>query len=88
MDNEKIHIKWVKTINDHTSYVRSLLLLRDKRIASYHCNQELTNHDGISSICKLDGTIVSCLNIQSITIGDYTIKNSHDASLFKVLTLP
>ena len=55
----------------------------------YRCNQELTCHDGIKSICVLDdGTIEFYLNEQSIAIGDYTIKNAHDGSLFNVFTLP
>ena len=43
---------------------------------------------GIESICQLDdGTIVSCSEL-TIMIGDYTIKNAHDNSIYKVITLP
>ena len=97
--------KCIKTITDHTSSVFSLLLLKDKRIAScsrdrtiriynpsndYHCEQVIKRHSGgIFSICELDdGTIVSCSGDKSIIIGDYIIKNAHDFSIFKVITLP
>ena len=63
-------VKCIKTITAHTSYVNSLLLLKDKRIAScssdntiqvfnpsndYHCDQVIKRHsDSITSICQLD----------------------------------
>ena len=63
-------VKCVKTITDHTSSVFSLLLLKDKRIAScsedktiriyepsndYHCVQVIERHTkGITSICEVD----------------------------------
>ena len=66
-------VKCIQTITAHTSSVNSLLLLKDKRVAScsadgiiriyepsndYHYKQGIS--DGIKSICQLDdGTIVS-----------------------------
>ena len=96
--------KCIKTITEHTSSVFSLLLLKDKRIAScsrdrtiriydpsndYHCDQVIERHKGgIFSICVLDdGSIVSCSGDKSIIIGDYIIKDAHDFSIFKVITL-
>ena len=103
MNIEKI--KCVKTITDNVLSVYSLLLLKDKRIAScsydntimildpsndYHCEQVIKRHNNyIISICELDdGTIVSCLEDNSITIGDYTIKNAHELEINKVIALP
>ena len=67
---EKKQIEEAKCITDHTSSVFSLLLLKDKRIAScsrdrtiriydpsndYHCDQVIERHKGgIFSICVLD----------------------------------
>ena len=67
---EKKQIVEAKCITDHTSSVFSLLLLKDKRIAScsedntiriydpsnnYHCDQVIERHTkGITSICELD----------------------------------
>ena len=63
-------VKCIKTINDHTAYVHSLLLLKDKRIAScsddmtirifnssndYHCDEVLKReYNPIKTICQLD----------------------------------
>ena len=101
---KEINIEEVKTIAEHTKCVRSLLLLKDGRVAScswdstiriynpsndYHCDKVINRHnDGISSICELDdGTIVSSSYDNSIMIGDYTIKDAHDAWISKVITL-
>ena len=56
----------------------------------YHCDQVIKRHSyGIYSICELDdGTIVSCSWDRSIIIGDYTINNAHDDTIWKVITLP
>ena len=56
----------------------------------YHCDQVIKRHSkGINSICQLDdGTIVSCSDDRTIMIGDYTINNAHDDSIFQVITLP
>ena len=66
--------------------VSSLLLLKDKRVASCsdeiiifepsnncHCEQILKRHrDGITSICELDdGTIISSSYDKSVIIGDF-----------------
>ena len=95
-------IKSIKTITGHTERVKSLLHLKDGRVAScsrdiriydpsndYHCDQVIKRHsEGITSICQLnDGTIVSC-SLYAIMIGDYTIKNAHDSWIWKVITLP
>ena len=101
--NNEINIEEVKTITDHTESVRSLIRLKDGRVASgsdntiriynpsndYHCDKVIERHnDDIYLICELDdGTIVSC-SWKSIMIGDYTIKNAHDDCIWKVITLP
>ena len=67
---EKINIEEVKTINDHTSNVTSLLLLKDGRVAScswdntiriydpsndYHCDEVIKRESyHTTSICELD----------------------------------
>ena len=67
--NNEINIEEVKTITDHSSYVTSLLLLKDGRVAScsydktiriydpsndYHCDQVIKRHSNyITSICEL-----------------------------------
>ena len=67
---EKKQIEEAKCITDHTSSVFSLLLLKDKRIAScsrhytirifdpsndYHCDQVIERHsNSITSICELE----------------------------------
>ena len=95
------NIEEVKCITAHTS-VNSLLLLKDKRVAScstdgiiriyepsndYHCKKGFS--DGIKSICQLDdGTIVSCSYSHSIMIGNYIIKNAHNFEINKVIALP
>ena len=55
----------------------------------FHCEQELWRYPyGIYSICEADdGTIVSCTR-ETITIGENTLKNPHDNSIFKVISLP
>ena len=66
----EIKIKAMKTIIEHALYIHSLLLLKDRRVAScsedntirifepsndYHCDQVIKRHSkGISSICQLD----------------------------------
>ena len=66
----EINIEQVKTITDHTDSVKSLLHLKDGRIAScsndnkiriydpsndYHCNKVIKRHrKSINSICQLD----------------------------------
>ena len=63
-------IKCIKTITVHTDFVSSLLLLKNKRIASisgdrtiriyassndYHCDQVIERHNNaITSLCELD----------------------------------
>ena len=95
-------VKCIQTITAHTSSVNSLLLLKDKRVAScstdgiiriyepsndYHCKKGF--NDGIKSICQLDdGTIVSCSYSHSIMIGNYIIKNAHNFEINKVIALP
>ena len=73
---EKINIgelKCIKTITAHTSSVKSLLLLKDNRVAScsgdgtirifnpsndYHCDQVIKRHSSsIISICELDNRL-------------------------------
>ena len=67
---QKINIEEVKCIKEHVNCVYSLLLLKDKRVAScsddqtirifdpsndYHCDQVINRHNGsIYSICQLD----------------------------------
>ena len=63
-------MKAIKTISEHTDEINSLLLLKDKRVAScsrdktirifdpsndYHCDQVINRHSkSITSICELD----------------------------------
>ena len=63
-------MKAIKTISEHTDEINSLLLLKDKRVAScsadkrirkfnpfndYHCDQVIKRHKkNIVSICQLD----------------------------------
>ena len=72
---EKINIEEVRCITEHTLSVNSLLLLKDKRIAScsednmiriydpsndYHCDQVINRQSQrITSICELDDGILS-----------------------------
>ena len=101
---EHIKIEEVRTIKEHTTKVNSFLLLSVGRVAScsddcsiriyipskdFHCEQVLWRYPyGIYSICEADdGTIVSCTR-ETITIGENTLKNPHDNSIFKVISLP
>ena len=70
IEKKKINIKCIKTITGHTLSIESLLLLKDKRIAScssdrkiriynpsndYKCDEKIRRHsEGIESICELD----------------------------------
>ena len=71
IEHKKIEeIKCIKTITKDIDYVRSLLILKDKKVAScsddstikiydpandYHCDQVIKRHTrGINSICELD----------------------------------
>ena len=82
-------IKCIKTITEHSDKVYSLLLLKDKRIAScskdntirifnpsndYHCDQVIKRHsEGNPSICELDDGTIVSCSADKSIIGDYTI---------------
>ena len=56
----------------------------------YHCDEIIERHtDEVTSICKLDdGTLVSSSEDHSIKIGEFTISNTHQNSIWKVVSLP
>ena len=97
-----INIEIVKTITEKKS-AYSLLLLKDKRIAScstdntiriydpsndYHCDQEIKRHNSeINSICELDEGTIVSCSEREIMIGDYKMKYAHDNTIYKVITL-
>ena len=57
---------------------------------NYLCDQLIKRHsDGVTSICQIDnGTIVSSSVDLSIFIGDYCIKNAHEYTIYKVISIP
>ena len=99
------NIKVSKAIPEEEEYphIFSLLLLKDKRIAScssaktirlylpsndYTCEKVIHRHSqGITSICELDNG-TTCSFDKAIIIGDYIINNAHNDIINKVISLP
>ena len=92
----------IQTISEKTCGYNSLLLLKDKRLASCtndysvriftpsgnYYSDEVIIGDSINSICELDdGTIVSCSLDYSIKFEPFIIKNAHYDYIYKVISI-